>query len=278
MRAVGDLGSEAGGLGRRVDILLFAFVLVLAGYFYNGWGWNQTARYDAIWAFVEPGPHQGTVRIDDFLVDAENGINTGDWARNDEHSPHYYANKAPGTTLLGIPFYGVLYGVESAVGVDPAEPTAVLVNAYLIHLWVTVLPLALSVLFFRRIVGHLGVAPRRAVALTLLVYSGTLLLPFSTAFWGHTTAAAFVVMALGCFLGDGRGASLMSNPTSPAIAVMTAAIPARMPGSVLQKDFFFAIGNPLGHIAACSAGAGRRLGRHRGKPRRCGCPAADAAR
>lgn len=212
--------SSAGGVARRVDVLLFSFVLVFAGYFYNGWGWNQTARYDAIWAFVEPGPNQGTVRIDDFLVDADNGINTGDWARNAEHSPYYYANKAPGTTLLGIPFYGAVYALESAVGVDPVEPTAVLVNAYLIHLWVTVLPLALSILFFRRILGHLGVAPHRAVALTLLVYSGTLLLPFSTAFWGHTTAAAFVVMALACFLSDGRGAWVAAGVLA-GIAVLT---------------------------------------------------------
>ncbi|NNL30371.1 MAG: hypothetical protein HKO77_05080 [Gemmatimonadetes bacterium] len=224
---MGDLGSEARGKGRssggrhrRVDIFLFAFVLVLAGYFYNGWGWNQTARYDAIWAFVEPGPHQGTVRIDDFLIDAENGINTGDWARNAEHSPHYYANKAPGTTLLGIPFYGALYGVESMVGVDPLEPAVVLVNAYLIHLWVTVLPLALSALFFRRILQYAGARPRRAAALTLLTYSGTLLLPFSTAMWGHTTAAAFVVMALGCFLAQRKGAWLAAGLLA-GLAVLT---------------------------------------------------------
>lgn len=198
--------DSASGLTRPTDVVLVAFVVVLAGYFYNGWGWNQTARYDAIWAFVEPGPHRGTVRIDDYLVDVENGINTGDWAHNPEHSPHYYANKAPGTTLLGIPFYAALYGIESAVGVDPRAPESVLVNAYLIHLWVTVLPLSLSALFFRRVLRAIGLGERRSTAYTLLVYAGTLLLPFSTALWGHTTAAAFVVMALGCFLQEGRGA------------------------------------------------------------------------
>ncbi len=210
----------APGVGRRVDVLLVVFVLVLAGYFYNGWGWNQTARYDSIWAFVEPGPDQGTVRIDGFLVDPENGINTGDWARNEEHSPHYYANKAPGTTLLGIPFYAALFAAESLVGVDPLAPEAVMVNAYLIHLFVTVLPLALSALFFRRALTHLGVRPRRAVGLTLLVYSGTLLLPFSTALWGHTTAAAFVVMALGCFVGSGRGSWFAAGALA-GMAVLT---------------------------------------------------------
>lgn len=208
------------GRSLRSDVLLVAYVLVLAGYFYNGWGWNQTARYDAIWAFVEPGPNRGTVRIDNFLVDPENGINTGDWARNAEHSPHYYANKAPGTTLLGIPFYAALYAAESAVGVDPRGPSTVLANAYLLHLWVTVLPLALSALFFRRILTHLGLPRRKAVAYTILIYSGTLLLPFSTAMWGHTTAAAFVVMALGCFIAGGRWAWLAAGVLAGA-AVLT---------------------------------------------------------
>lgn len=214
------MSGVVGEADRRVDLLLFAFVFLLTAYFYNGWGWNQTARYDAIWAFVEPGPSQGTVRIDDFLVDAENGINTGDWARNPERSEHYYANKAPGTTLLGIPLYAALYGLESAVGVDPEAPAPVMVNAYVLHLWVTVLPLALSALFFRRILLSVGLTDRRAVALTLLLYSGTLLWPFSTAMWGHTTAAAFVVMALGCFLGGGRRAWVWGGVLA-GLAVLT---------------------------------------------------------
>lgn len=188
----------------RLDLLLFLFVLLTAGYFWNGWGWNQTARYDAVWAFVEPGPNQGTVRIDDFLVDPEEGVNTGDWARNPEHSEHYYANKAPGTTLLGIPAYAVLYHGERLVGIDPLSIRSVLVNAYLLHLWVTVLPLALSALFFRRLVATLGCSHRTVVGLTVLLYAGTLMLPFSTMMWAHTTAAAFLVMALACFVGPRR--------------------------------------------------------------------------
>jgi len=205
---------------RALDILVFAFVFVLAGYFFNGWGWNQTARYDAIWAFVEPGPNRGTVRIDDFLVDPEAGINTGDWARNAEHSEHYYANKAPGTTLLGIPFYAALYATQRLVGLDPAAPTAVMVNAYLIHLWVTVLPLALSALFAVRLLDRMGLSHRRAVAYALVLYAGTLLLPFSTAMWGHTTAAALVVMALGCFTSPLRGSWVWSGALA-GMAVLT---------------------------------------------------------
>ena len=125
-----------------LETALFVFVFGLGSYFYNGYGWNQTARYDAIWAFVEPGPHQHTFAIDAFVTDAEAGLNTGDYARNPDHSPHFYSNKAPGTSLLGIPAYFVLFHVERALGIDPVSIRAVLTNAYLINLWVTVLPVA----------------------------------------------------------------------------------------------------------------------------------------
>ena len=213
---------------RRLDLFLFAFVFFLCAWFWNGWGWNQTARYDAIWAFVEPGPNRWTVRIDDFLVNPGEGVNTGDWARNPEEGEHYYANKAPGTTLLGIPFYALLYHGERLMGMDPVSIRAVLVNAYLIHLWVTVLPVALSALFFWRLVVALGRSRATAVALAVLLYAGTLLFPFSTMMWGHTTAAGFLVMALACFVGEGRAAWLWSGILA-GVAVLTdygAGVPA----------------------------------------------------
>jgi hypothetical protein len=145
---------------------------------------------------VEPGPHQHTFEIDAFVTDPEGGLNTGDWARNPEHSPHFYSNKAPGTSLLGVPAYFALHHAERALGIDPVSIRAVLINAYLVNLWVTVLPVAISSLFFLHLVGTLTGERRRAVLLTLVLYAGTLMLPFSTALWGHATAAAFLVVAL----------------------------------------------------------------------------------
>lgn len=205
---------------RRLDFLLFTFVFLLAAWFYNGYGWNQTARYDPVWAFVEPGPNRWTLRIDDFLVDPAEGLNTGDWARNPEHGEHYYSNKAPGTTLLGIPAYLALYHGERLVGLDPTSIEGVLVNAYLLHLWVTVLPLALSSLFFFRLLVWLGCTRAAAVGYTTLLYAGTLLLPFSTVMWGHTTAAAFVVMAAACFFTGGRRGLIWSGLLA-GVAVLT---------------------------------------------------------
>ena len=196
---------------RRLDLALFAFVFCLAGYFHNGWGWNQTARLDPVWAFVEPGPHQGTLRIDGFLTDPEAGLNTGDWAHNPEHDPHYYSNKAPGVTLLGIPAYAAIHAVERAAGIDPTDVSPALVNVWLLNLVVTVLPVALSALFFLRLTTWLGCTLRTGVWLTALLYAGTLMLPFSTMVWAHATAAAFAVMAVTCFFLGGRGGWVASG-------------------------------------------------------------------
>jgi len=182
---------------------VFSLVFGLCAYFYNGYGWGQTARYDPIWAFVEPGPDRYTLRIDGFLSDPAEGLNTGDWARNPERGEHHYSNKAPGTTLLGVPFYFALYHVERVAGLDPTSVRGVLVNAYLINLWVSVLPVAVSAAFFFGLARSLTGGARRALTLTFVLYGGTLMFPFSTMLWGHTTAAALVVMSLACYAGSG---------------------------------------------------------------------------
>lgn len=203
---------------RRLDLALFGFVFLLGAWFHNGYGWNQTARIDPIWAYVEPGPNQGTLRIDDYLPDPENGINTGDWAHNPDHSPHYYSNKAPGVTLLGIPLYLVLFHGERAVGIEPLAVAPTMVNAYLLNLWVTVLPVALSALFFLRLARRLTGRWEPATGLTVLLYAGTLMWPFSTAVWAHTTATAFLVIALTCFFAAPAGRTGDAGPVEKASA------------------------------------------------------------
>lgn len=202
------------------SLVLFSFVFLLCAYFYNGYGWAQTARYDPIWSFVEPGPDRYTVRIDQFISDARVGLNTGDWALNPEHSEHYYSNKAPGAALLGIPFYFTLYHAERLVGLDPISVSGVLVNSYLINLWVTVLPVALSAVFFLGLARRLTGDDRRALLLTLVLYAGTLMFPFSTMLWGHTTAAAFAVISLVLFAAGGTRRMVLSGLFA-GLAVLT---------------------------------------------------------
>ena len=177
---------------RRIPLLLAALVIVTHGYFYNGTGWNQGARLGSIFAFVEPGPDHGSVRIDGFLANHERGIATGDWAL---YKGRHYSNKAPGTTMLGIPVYAALFGFERAIGVDPTSARATLVNGYLLSLacgalWTAVATVAL----FAFCVTTRRWAAGDALVVALVYALGTLVFPFDSSLWGHTTAAAFALL------------------------------------------------------------------------------------
>ncbi len=177
------------------ELWLALVVFVGAAYFYGGASWNQNARLDAIFTFVEPGPHRWTFRLDPFLPDPARGINTGDWTRVGDH---YYANKAPGTMLLGALVYLPLYHIERLAGADLTDPDLHHVNAYVINLWVAVLPLALAMVCWARLLARQA-GPVLGTALALLTFFGTALFPYASQLWGHTTAAAFVMFAVAAF-------------------------------------------------------------------------------
>ncbi|MCP4674156.1 MAG: glycosyltransferase family 39 protein [Deltaproteobacteria bacterium] len=200
-----------------VDVALFLLVVFAYGYFHGGGSANQNTRFDAIFAFVEPGTaEEGTFRIDQFMRD-ENGrlqeppptsFNTCDWSwyppggkanptpQTGERQGHYYSNKAPGTILLGTISYFLLYRVERLLGIDPYDASTTEKNLYLINLFVSVVIGALGIVIFRRILLVLGTGEPQALFLTLVLAFATTLFPYSIQMWGHTTAAAFSTMAL----------------------------------------------------------------------------------
>jgi hypothetical protein len=182
------------------EIILFCLTFFAVAWFYNGANWNHISRFDAIFAFVEPGtPDTGTFRIDRFITDPVEGVNTGDWSQN-PRTKHYYSNKAPGPALLGIPLYYVMYHVERMCGFDPAHGVSLLINAYLLSLLIAGLPVAMAAVFFYRLMlARTSQDSIRAFLLTLVLVFGTLLLPYSTQLWGHGTAAAFIIMAVALF-------------------------------------------------------------------------------
>jgi len=176
----------------RCALLLALLTILTHGYFHKSIGWNQGARLGSIFAFVEPGPDQWSVRIDRFLNDPARGIVTGDWARaGDTH----YSNKAPGTTFLGIPCYFVLYHIERAAGADPTSRRLTIVNGYVLSLvcgafWVA----AAAAAFLRYLIETRRWSARDATAAACVLAFGTLLFPFGSSLWGHTTAAAFALL------------------------------------------------------------------------------------
>ncbi len=186
-----------------IELLLAALFLCAGAYFYNGANWNHVSRFDVAFCFVEPGPDQFSFRINRLVWNPKLGENTGDWAQNPEHDDNYYSNKAPGPALLAIPVYAVLYGVERLAGQDPTQPVLTYLNCYIINLIVTVLPAAISILFMFWLLSD--IFDNRAFWPTLLcvaLYFGTLLWPYSTQFWGHVTATAFLIAGLYFFRAD----------------------------------------------------------------------------
>lgn len=180
-----------------VTTLIFTLCLVSIAWFNNGAAWNQNARLDPIFSFVEPGSEDyHSFRINRFIhYDGKNvpTENTGDWAW---HNGNFYSNKAPGTILLGTLFYLPLYQLESLIGIEVHHPKVEIVNAWLINLVVSGIPVALAMALFYLLMLHFGLSRPLSLLISLVIFFGTALFPYSTQLWGHTTTAAFIIFAL----------------------------------------------------------------------------------
>jgi len=238
----------------RTELAVLITVFLAHAYFYNGQSWNQNARFDGIFAFVELGTNDThTFHIDRFITDPARGINTGDWSRVDGH---YYPNKAPGTQLLGIPFYWVLYRIESLTGIPTDGFLVSHLNAYLINLWISVFLSALAAaVFVRYLRREFRAQAPVAVCVALSCFFSTLIFPFDTQLWGHPTAAAFILLALalahsGRHLGAGAllGAAVATDYVSivPLIAVVGLYLSRR---SLRPSLFELAVGGSIPALA-----------------------------
>lgn len=160
---------------KQIFILIFIILLVSYSYFFHFIGresWNATSRLALTYSLAE----RGTFRIDPYQTE------TGDKVY---YRGHYYSDKAPGASLIAVPFYLILkwMGVVSEKFMR-----------YGLTLLVIGLPSALGALFFYRLTGLLqGYSLRQRTLVTLSYGLGTLAFPFSTIFYGHQLAAVLAV-------------------------------------------------------------------------------------
>src|SRR3990172_8968891 len=83
-------------------MIIFLVLLSSYDYFFPRWAdWNINSRFDLVLAVVD----KGTLAIDDYYQ------NTGDYA---SYKGHFYSDKAPGLSFLGVPAY-IAYKAISAV-------------------------------------------------------------------------------------------------------------------------------------------------------------------
>jgi hypothetical protein len=234
----------------RIATGLFLLTVLGHAWFVGAIGWNQSARLAATFTFVEPGPGRFTLRIDEFVEGDSRGMATGDWARGADG--HYYSNKAPGVSLIGVPFYALIFAVERRLGIEPLAPGVTRWNSILLNLPCSVaFTAAATVLLFLHL-GAVGFATREALLGSLAYAFGTLVFPFDTSLWGHTTAAACVLGAL-CLawwpggmrwppLAGALGSLAVLVEYTAALPFAAAAAPLALPGTRWRQRIAFAAG------------------------------------
>ncbi len=136
-----------------------------------------------------------------FRVDrgvAEDGA-TADLSIKDGH---YYANKAPGVSMLGAPFEALLR--VAYLG----RPVPVFVETWWLRLWCSIVPAILAAPLFYRLLRHWELAPKAALGTTALFALGSGGTPYAVQLMAHHLAGVLLLGALACGeLGSSRKAA-----------------------------------------------------------------------
>lgn len=188
---------------RWTGLVIFLILLICYGYFFPRWAeWNQNSRMDLTLALVE----KGTFAIDDYYE------NTGDYA---VYGDHIYTDKAPGTSLLGVPAYAAFRALARIPMVDhlltrlsaTAAFQATLREGgtgllkdkvyfaaalYFTTFFTVSLPSALLGVMLNGFLARLGLSRALRVGLVLAYGLGTIVFPYSTVFYGHQIAAVLL--------------------------------------------------------------------------------------
>jgi len=208
----------------RVSVILFLILLACYVYTFPRWAdWNQNSRLNLTMAIVD----RGVLYIDDYYL---GHTQTGDYA---EYDGHVYSDKAPGTALLGVPFYwafrtatggeafhwlaGRLQGsdalgatlTEGGTGVLPGKVYAAMALAT-VTLGVVAIPAALLGVLLYRFSRLVTPAALPRAGATLLYGLATSAYPYAGSFYGHQMVAAtlFAAFALTHRIASGRGGAL----------------------------------------------------------------------
>jgi hypothetical protein len=163
-------------LGR--ELVLVLFLVLCFGVFRQVPLWNEPSRYDLVVALVE----DHTTQIDRYQQ------NTGDKAF---YHGHYYSDKLPGSSLLGIPAYLVLREfTELTTGTKPATREGIPTLAFAVSGLPTVVLAMLLLSFLRSLVDEWW-----AIAMTCTYALGTLAFPYATMYFGHAATTCLLFAA-----------------------------------------------------------------------------------
>lgn len=162
------------------EVLLFFLVYFSYLFFYQAGGFNENARFDQIRALVE----HGELHINRYSV------NTGDVI---DISGIVYPSKAPGTTFVGAPLWFVIAKALKILDLEKQAEEQLL--PYLVTIFSISLLSAFTSVFFFRASLFLGLEKKSSILLTILLFLGTIIFPFSTLFFSHVFSFCFLFLA-----------------------------------------------------------------------------------
>ena len=210
---------------RRIAPWIFVMLLVSYGYFHQGGGWGQNSRFNQVRAIVE----NQQLEINDYWVfqvvatdsvhpkiarlvlpqnsDPRQFLPLASTADVSFFNGKIVPNKPPGTVLLAVPAYWLIYQVESFLEIDPDSWWTLTLNAHLSSALSVGLITALGgVVFYLTSKRLLIDSPTWThVASTLTYGLGTLILPFATLLFDHGLTASFSLFAFYFLLAERHG-------------------------------------------------------------------------
>jgi hypothetical protein len=181
---------------RRVAVWLAVFSFLSFAYFIPHWDWNQAARMDMTVAAV----NHGTFAIDLYQQ------NTGD---KDFFEGHYYSQKAPGQSLIGIPIYLAYVAFMDLKGTPPPDRPDDFAAQYLIVLLTVAVPMALFLWLFFWFLGYFSPSLVNRVITTMALGLATDMFAYAHELFGHVPEAVllFTMFVLAYILRHGEDAT-----------------------------------------------------------------------
>lgn len=190
-------GGRGGGTltaPRTAGWLAGMFLLCFTYFMPRVYDWNSQARLDMTLAIV----NRGTIAINDYR-----------WNSQDEamYGGRYYSNKAPGQSLIGVPFYAAHKGVLRLLGsrsftdeIGLRDSTPELwayyqLVEYLETIYTVAIPAMLLLLLFFWFLGYYSSSLLNRAVLTLALGLGTTIFPYAQVFYSHVPAAALLFAA-----------------------------------------------------------------------------------
>ena len=173
---------------KKNAVFVFIFFFITFAYFFQGGGWNQNCRVALIRAMF----HEQTFVIDSFLEPSlEPNIafdNTGDWSF---YNGHYYINKSPGLSMLGLVPYAIAHYAARHIFPSDIE-RQVHFSTYVSTVFsVGVCGALLCAVLFCSLVLLFRLSRTNALMLTLFFGLGTFIFSYATTLYSHVPAAFF---------------------------------------------------------------------------------------